>query len=112
MFPNDSSAGSSGDLIFAAVNAVLCVAFLLCYLYQFFYLAVPFVLKDKAHAPARRNRLGILISARNEAGVIGHLLESLPCLLAVGKNCLQPAAFLCRRFSLQIAVDQILYFFR
>lgn len=77
MFPNDSSAGSSGDLIFAAVNAVLCVAFLLCYLYQFFYLAVPFVLKDKAHGPARRNRLGILISARNEAGVIGHLLESL-----------------------------------
>ena len=77
MFPNDSSAGSSGDLIFAAVNAVLCVAFLLCYLYQFFYLAVPFVLKDKAHGPARRNRLGILISARKEAGVNVHLLESL-----------------------------------
>ena len=67
----------SGDVVIVAVNAVLCATFLICYLYQFFYLAVPFICRDKPHKPARPHRFAVLISARNEERVICHLLESI-----------------------------------
>ncbi len=59
------------------VNFVLAVLFAACYSYQFFYLAVPFVKKDKPHTPAKLHRYAVLICARNEEAVIGPLLESI-----------------------------------
>lgn len=63
--------------ILRLVNFTVAVLFTLCYAYQFLYLPVPLVMRDKPHQPERRNRYAVLISARNEEAVIGHLLESL-----------------------------------
>ncbi|MBQ7332335.1 MAG: glycosyltransferase, partial [Opitutales bacterium] len=67
----------TGELIFVAINMVLGVIFLVCYLYQFFYIAVPFFVKDKPHKPTVPHRFGVLISARNEENVLPLLLQSL-----------------------------------
>lgn len=74
---NTQSIDLSGDFLFVAVNAILSMTFLVCYLYQFFYIAVPFVMRDRPHKPARPNRIAALISARNEECVLPLLLESL-----------------------------------
>ncbi len=63
--------------IIKLINFALTVLFTLCYAYQFFYLPVPLLKKDTPHMPARHHRYAVLISARNEAAVIGHLLESI-----------------------------------
>ncbi|MCD8284318.1 MAG: glycosyltransferase [Opitutae bacterium] len=67
----------TGDCIFCALNAFLCAAFVICYFYQFFYIAVPFFLKDKPHKPPQPNKIAVLISARNEEAVVKNLLDSL-----------------------------------
>jgi len=77
MIESAQSVSSSGELVFVAVNMALGIIFLVCYLYQFFYIAVPFFLKDKAHKPAFPHRFAVLISARNEENVLPLLLESL-----------------------------------
>lgn len=59
------------------VNRVLYILFLLCYLYQIFYLLVPLILRDKPHLETRLHRYAVLIAARNEESVIGHLLDSI-----------------------------------
>ena len=77
MIESAQSVSSSGELVFVAVNMALGIIFLVCYLYQFFYIAVPFFLKDKAHKPTFPHRFAVLISARNEENVLPLLLESL-----------------------------------
>lgn len=59
------------------MNTVLMIAFLLCYAYQFFYILVPHIKKDKPHKPAKLHRYAVLICARNEENVIADLLDSL-----------------------------------
>ena len=63
--------------ILRLVNFGVAVLFTLCYAYQFFYLPVPLVKKDRSHGPVEYRRYAVLISARNEEAVIGHLLASL-----------------------------------
>lgn len=65
--------------IFTICNIILTSAFVLCYLYQFLYIFWVFLGKDKS-MPVKSdklNKFGIVISARNEENVIGHLLESI-----------------------------------
>ncbi len=45
--------------------------------YQTFYLFIPFLRRRKAHKPEKQTRYAILIAARNEEAVIGHLLDSI-----------------------------------
>ena len=59
------------------MNTVLMIAFLLCYAYQFFYILVPHIKKDKPHKPAKLHRYAVLICARNEEAVIADLIDSL-----------------------------------
>lgn len=59
------------------LNGIMGLLFALCYAYQFFYLAVPFLKKDKPLPSGRGHRYAILIAARNEEAVIGHLLDSI-----------------------------------
>ncbi len=60
-----------------SLGFLIGLAFFISYLYQIFYIFVPFI-KDEPPTPAgRRNRMAVMISARNEAGVIKHLLESI-----------------------------------
>lgn len=96
----------AGDLIFVSINAVICALFILCYLYQFFYLAIPFIRRDKPHAPAKPHRFAVLISARNEELVIGHLLKSLQAqtydrslvtVFVVADNCTDGTADVARK---------------
>lgn len=65
--------------IFSICNIVLTSVFVICYLYQFFYIFWVLLGKDKSPAvkSEKLNKFGVVISARNEAAVIGHLLESI-----------------------------------
>lgn len=59
-------------------NRAVMLLFLLCYSYQFFYLAVALLRKAKPAPEAEcTHRLAILIAARNEQPVIGALLDSI-----------------------------------
>ena len=60
-----------------AINIVISVLFTVCYAYQFFYIAVPFYKKGKPHKRTYVNRFAVLIAARNEQGVIEHLIRSI-----------------------------------
>ena len=59
------------------VNFCIVTIFTLCYFYQFLYLPIPFLKKDKPHRPEKLHRYAVLIAARNEETVISHLLESI-----------------------------------
>lgn len=89
------------------VNALISALFFICYAYQFLY--IPLVLCKKRRplsAPPTPHRYAVLIAARNEAAVIGGLLESLrqqtydPALLTVfvaADNCTDDTAAIARR---------------
>ena len=62
----------------ADLNFVVGFILFLCYSYQIFYTIVPFSIKPKRHKqPIQKNRIAILIAARNEEKVIGELLNSI-----------------------------------
>ena len=63
--------------LITAINFLIWIIFFVCYLYQFYYIAVPFIKKDKPVHNVRENRFAVLISARNESNVIGQLLDSI-----------------------------------
>ena len=88
------------------LNFGLAAIFVICYAYQFLYLAVPFLKKDKPHGPTTLHRYAVLISARNEAAVIGHLLDSiraqdypseLVTVFVVADNCTDNTAQVARQ---------------
>ena len=59
------------------INFVIAVAFFLLYIYQLFFVLVPFFKKDEPHKEEVINRFAVMISARNESNVIGQLIASL-----------------------------------
>lgn len=59
------------------INFIIAVIFFVCYTYQFLYIPVPWLRKEKPHGPAKANRYAVLICARNEQRVIGDLIASL-----------------------------------
>ncbi|MBR5859393.1 MAG: glycosyltransferase, partial [Clostridia bacterium] len=65
--------------IFSICNIILTASFVLCYLYQFIYIFWVFLGKDKSDPVKsdKLNKFGVVISARNEENVIGHLIESI-----------------------------------
>lgn len=100
------------------INAVITVLFFLCYAYQFAYLPVPFLRKQRLHSKIRMHRYAVLISARNEAAVIGNLIASIRAqtydaslveIFVVADNCTDQTAQIAReagahvleRFDLQ-----------
>ena len=64
-------------LAISLFNLLVGAIFLVCYFYQFVYIIVPFIKKPKPHKAEIIHNIAILISARNEEGVIGHLLDSI-----------------------------------
>lgn len=61
-----------------ALNTLIALLFLLCYAYQFAYIPLVWLRKPKAQTRTpRENRFAFLICARNEAAVIGDLLDSI-----------------------------------
>ena len=62
----------------ADLNFVVGFILFLCYSYQIFYTIVPFAIKPRPHKrPIKKNKIAILIAARNEEKVIGNLLSSI-----------------------------------
>lgn len=59
------------------INYIVAVLFTVCYAFQCVYIPVALFSKKKPHLPEKRNRFAVLVCARNEAGVIGQLLESI-----------------------------------
>ncbi len=90
------------------INFSFTLLFTLCYAYQFVYLAVPLVKRDKPHGAVRRHRYAVLISARNEEAVLGHLLESIQrqdypaefiTTFVVADNCTDATAQVARSYG-------------
>jgi len=60
------------------IDYLIGIIFMLCYAYQFLYIPIPWLIKKKtAGKPAVPHDFAVLICARNEAEVIGDLIESL-----------------------------------
>ena len=61
------------------VNYIITVIFLLCYSYQFVYIPISWFMKKRKPAPQPQmeHKYAALICARNEASVIGDLIDSL-----------------------------------
>lgn len=87
------------------VNIVLSIIFFMCYAYQFVYLAIPFVKKDRPHKVETLHRYGVLIAARNEEAVIGNLVDSIKAqdypaelvtVFVVADNCTDTTAATAR----------------
>ena len=83
------------------VNLVFCALFILCYFYQAVYTVYALFHKKKPLAEGGRNRLAVLICARNEEGVIENLIasllaqdydKSLTSIFVVADNCTDATA--------------------
>jgi len=63
--------------IIMKINIVIGIIFSLCYAYQLVYLPIPWLFKRKNKKEAKRNTFAVLICGRNEAAVIGDLIDSI-----------------------------------
>lgn len=59
------------------IISVISILFFVCYFYQFIYIAVPFLKKEKRKADPKNNSFAVLICARNEREVIADLIKSI-----------------------------------
>ncbi len=59
------------------LNLLIGAVFTVCTVYQLFYIAVPFLFKEKPHKEEKKHRITVLIAARNEETVLPQLLESI-----------------------------------
>lgn len=59
------------------INFIIASVFFLLYVYQIFFVLVPFFKKDDPHKKNVIHRFAVLISARNEENVIADLIKSL-----------------------------------
>lgn len=94
-------------MVYVWISRVLLVLFALVNAYQILYLLVPFFIKKKPQPPAKTIRhLAVLVAARNEAAVIGHLLDSIHAqdypadkvtVCVVADNCTDDTAAIARQ---------------
>lgn len=95
------------DLILglANVNSLVGIIFTVFYLYQFLFIFVPFLKKQKVYEAKKMHNYAVMISARNEEAVIGQLIESiknqtypseLVDIFVVADNCTDNTAKIAR----------------
>ena len=95
------------------LNFAVVVLFTLLYLYQGFFVVVGLVRRrwQDRHQPSRLHRFAVIVSARNEEGVIGELLESLNRqnypkelldLYVVADNCTDNTAEVARNMGCHV----------
>ncbi len=87
------------------INLCLGAIFILCYLYQFIYLAIAVFTKKKTYPDAEPSDIAVIIAARNESAVIEKLIGSLTeqdypkdryRIFVVADNCTDNTAELAR----------------
>lgn len=92
--------------VVTSINFAIWVVFMVCYLYQMYYILVPYIKKDKPLGQPKENRFAVLISARNEANVIKQLLDSINAqtypaelidVYVVADNCTDATAAIAKR---------------
>lgn len=59
------------------VNLIIGVIFVLCYGYQLYYILVAYLKKDKPLPEPKKNRIAVLVAAKDEEKVIERLIKSL-----------------------------------
>lgn len=66
------------NLILLILNAIISVLFIFCYTYQYIYALIILIKKLPSHkCEPKQTKIAVLISARNEEGVIGNLIDCL-----------------------------------
>ena len=87
------------------LNFIISILFTMCYFYQFLYVLIGLFCKKKPEHIAKNHRYAVIISARNESGVIGNLINSiknqnypseLVDIFVVADNCTDNTADVCR----------------
>lgn len=88
------------------VNLIVGILFFILYFYQFVYLIIPFVKREKPHKETKLHRYAVLISARNEETVISTIVDSihhqdypqeLVDIYVIADNCLDNTAMEAQR---------------
>ncbi len=88
------------------INYLIAIFFTVCYSYQFLYIIVVLIAKQKVQADAAPHRFAIMISARNERAVIGELIKSIKAqkypselvdIYIVADNCTDDTAEIAQR---------------
>ncbi|MBE7037093.1 MAG: glycosyltransferase [Ruminococcaceae bacterium] len=63
--------------IVISINFLISILFTFCYFYQIIYVFIGLIKKPSKLKAVRNHRYAIIISARNEANVVGNLLDSI-----------------------------------
>lgn len=97
--------------LFLKINAIIGVIFMLSYLYQFVYIPIAVLKKPDPHRETKRNRYAVLIAGRNEAAVIGQLINSLKAqtypsellqIFVIADNCTDNTAEVARNAGAEV----------
>ena len=59
------------------IISIISILFFVCYFYQFVYIAVPLLKKEKPRKKGKAHSFAVLICARNESAVIADLIKSI-----------------------------------
>lgn len=93
------------------IDFILWIIFFVCYAYQFYYIAVPYIKKDAPLHVPQKNRFAVLISARNESNVIRELLDSIKAqsypaelvdVYVIADNCTDNTADIARACGVNV----------
>lgn len=96
------------DNIVKWFNFVILALFSLCYSYQMIYIAVSIFCKKKEFKATKKCRYAVVIAARNEQNVIGHLINSIKAqdyakglvdIYVVADNCTDDTAGVARKMG-------------
>lgn len=99
--------------LITSIDFGIWLVFFVCYLYQMYYILVPFIKRDKPLGTPKDNRFAVLISARNERNVIGQLLESINAqtyprdrvdVYVVADNCTDDTAAIAKSYGANVFV--------
>lgn len=87
------------------LNFIISILFTLCYAYQFFYIFVGLLKKPLEFTAKEQHRFAVVVSARNESGVIGNLIKSIKSqkypqelvdIFVIADNCTDNTAQIAR----------------
>lgn len=95
------------------INLIVAAVFFLLYLYQLFFVLVPFIKPDEPHKKAILHKFAVLISARNEENVIADLIASIKRqdypgnmvdIFVVADNCTDSTAAIAEKAGAHVYV--------